>query len=133
MLLQLNVGMASEPLKPFVSDGCSFFPDGTFEQHELWLACCTQHDVAYWQGGTYQQRLKADKALAACVVQVGEPEVAKLMLAGVRVGGAPLIPSPFRWGYGWPFPRDYKALTIEEKKAIEHHLNQFKNKLKAKH
>jgi len=42
----------AESIKPFTSDGCSMFPDGTLEQKELWLSCCTAHDYAYWQGGT---------------------------------------------------------------------------------
>lgn len=41
------------------------------------------------------------------------------MLAGVRVGGTPYLPTMFRWGYGWPYPRGYKALTDEERQQIE--------------
>ncbi len=101
-------------LKPFASDGCSAFPDGTLEQNELWLKCCTAHDYQYWKGGTYKQRLAADKALKHCVEHVGQPEIALLMLAGVRVGGTPYLPTTFRWGYGWFYPRFYGALTREE-------------------
>lgn len=101
-------------LKPFTSDGCSSFPDGTLFQKELWLECCTAHDYQYWKGGTYQQRLTADKALKSCVEKVGEPEIALLMLAGVRVGGTPYLPTTFRWGYGWRYPRFYGALTERE-------------------
>ncbi|GMG87680.1 hypothetical protein MNKW57_20010 [Biformimicrobium ophioploci] len=105
-------------IKPFTSDGCSAFPDGTLEQKELWLDCCRAHDYAYWKGGTFRQRLEADEALEACVAQTGEEEIALLMLAGVRVGGTPFLPTEFRWGYGWPFLRGYKALTQEELEAI---------------
>lgn len=108
----------SEDLAPFTSDGCSAFPDGTSEQKELWLKCCTVHDFAYWQGGTYSQRLKADEALQTCVEQVGEKEIALLMLAGVRVGGSPFFPTEFRWGYGWPWPRAYGALSDTEKEQV---------------
>jgi len=73
-----------------------------------------RHDLAYWKGGTYQERLAADQALEHCVAKAGEPDIAKLMLQGVRAGGSPLLPTPFRWGYGWSFPRDYKALTDNE-------------------
>lgn len=110
--------LAAENIKPFTSDGCSVFPDGTLEQKDLWLLCCTAHDYAYWQGGTYQERLIADKILRQCVANVGEPQIAKLMLAGVRVGGSPYLPTSFRWGYGWPYPRGYKVLTDAEKKQI---------------
>ncbi|WP_413698692.1 hypothetical protein ACLKMH_13870 [Psychromonas sp. KJ10-10] len=109
----------AEEIKPFTSDGCSAFPDGTFAQKDLWLSCCTLHDYAYWQGGTYEQRLIADKALQHCVESVGEPAIATLMLAGVRVGGSPYIPTKFRWGYGWSYPRFYQALTESEKIQIK--------------
>ena len=106
-------------IKPFTTDGCSVFPDGTYQHKSLWLKCCTAHDLAYWQGGTYDERVKADKALKQCVADVGEPKIANLMLAGVRVGGSPYFPTSFRWGYGWPYPRFYKALTAEEKRQVE--------------
>jgi hypothetical protein len=108
----------ADTLKPFTSDGCSAFPDGTLEQKTLWLACCKNHDVDYWQGGTYQQRLASDKTLKQCVEEVGEPEIAALMLAGVRVGGTPYLPTTFRWGYGWSYPRLYGPLSAEELEQI---------------
>jgi hypothetical protein len=36
------------------------------------------------------------------------------MFAGVRVGGSPYFPTPFRWGYGWSYPRGYGALSEQE-------------------
>ena len=115
VLCVLVLGACStKVIKPFTTDGCSSFPDGTLKQKNLWLACCTAHDFAYWQGGTYHERLTADKELQACVAKVGEPAVAMLMLAGVRVGGSPFLPTTFRWGYGWPYPRLYKALSADE-------------------
>lgn len=118
----------SDDLIPFKSDGCSAFPDGTFEQNSLWLQCCVAHDVAYWKGGSYQQRVTADLRLQTCVDDVGEPQIAKLMLAGVRVGGTPYLPTDFRWGYGWPYPRGYKALTEDEQDEINAALGAFNNK-----
>ena len=114
VFLFLSKTVSAENIKPFTTDGCSVFPDGTLEHKELWLSCCTAHDYAYWQGGTYQERLVADQQLQQCVAKVGAPKVAKLMLAGVRVGGSPYLPTPFRWGYGWSYPRGYKVLTTEE-------------------
>jgi hypothetical protein len=92
-------------IKPFTSDGCSKFPNGTLEHRQLWLNCCTAHDVKYWAGGSYEERLAADMELHACVKTLGEPAIAEIMLAGVRVGGSPWWPSAFRWGYGWPYPK----------------------------
>ena len=108
----------ADDIKPFLSDGCSAFPNGTLEQRELWLSCCEAHDYTYWKGGTYQERLDADRALQQCVQATGEPEIAQLMLAGVRVGGTPFLPTRFRWGYGWPFFRGYQALSTEEEAQI---------------
>lgn len=108
----------AEQLKPFTTDGCSMFPDGTYQQNELWLSCCTAHDISYWQGGTYQQRLDADESLKVCVATVGQPEIAKLMLMGVRVGGSPYLPTTFRWGYGWSYPRLYGELNKEEQQQV---------------
>ena len=110
----LPFSISADTLKPFTSDGCSTFPDGTFKQINLWLSCCQKHDFDYWKGGTYQACLDSDNALKTCVSNVGEPEIAALMLAGVRVGGTPYLPTKFRWGYGWPYPRFYGVLTESE-------------------
>ena len=109
----------TQTLKPFTSDGCSAFPDGTRKQKELWLTCCTAHDFAYWKGGSYNDRLIADKKLQACVAEVGRKKTAALMLAGVRVGGSPFWPTSFRWGYGWSYPRFYKPLSESELELVK--------------
>ena len=109
-------------LRPFTTDGCSSFPDGTLAHKQLWLACCTAHDLAYWQGGTFKQREQADIDLKECVAKVGEQEIAVLMLAGVRVGGTPFLPTSFRWGYGWPYPKFYGELTEQERMQVESRL-----------
>ncbi|GAA5213589.1 hypothetical protein ACFSJ3_03250 [Corallincola platygyrae] len=114
-----------ENIAPFTSDGCSAFPDGTFEQQDLWLSCCHAHDVAYWMGGTYEQREQADEELRACVADLGEPAIGLLMQAGVRVGGTPFAPTTFRWGYGWSFPRGYKPLTDRERLQAEKLLKDY--------
>ena len=119
----LQTACSSDELKPFTSDGCSSFPDGTVQQQTLWLNCCIKHDLAYWKGGTYQARLDADLSLESCVADIGEPNLGKLMLAGVRVGGSPYWPTTYRWGYGWPYLRGYTALSYEEKQEIKHKLD----------
>ena len=116
----ISVPVSSDTLKLFESDGCSAFPDGTSEQNELWLSCCHKHDLAYWKGGTYKARLESDRALESCVTNVGEPEIALLMLAGVRVGGTPFLPTKFRWGYGWSYPRFYGKLSKSEFQQVKH-------------
>ena len=118
LLVVMSVASIAQELKPFESDGCSIFPDGTLSQNKLWLNCCIAHDKAYWIGGTDKERLQADQELNACVAGIGEPEIAKVMLAGVRVGGSPYLPTPFRWGYGWRDSRGYKPLDDTEKALI---------------
>lgn len=119
LLIALSVSLTSyaQSLAPFSSDGCSAFPDGTWENKELFLDCCTLHDFAYWQGGTVEQRIKADQEFSQCISDIGQPELAQFMLVGVRVGGSPYWPTPFRWGYGWPYPKGYGKLTAIE---LEH-------------
>ncbi|MBN8430413.1 FAD-binding oxidoreductase [Microbulbifer salipaludis] len=120
LLLALSCCAEAAEIAPFTSDGCSAFPDGTIKQEALWLACCRAHDYAYWKGGSYEDRVAADDALKACVASTGEEEIANLMLAGVRIGGSPYLPTNFRWGYGWPMGRGYKPLTPAEQEAIRH-------------
>ena len=117
-LLLLPLSASAADIRPFESDGCSAFPNGTPGQNALWLDCCVAHDRAYWKGGTREERVAADQALEACVAGVGEPNIARLMLAGVRVGGTPWLPTRFRWGYGWPWPRGYQALTAAELRQV---------------
>lgn len=119
MACLFSLSANAEKIKPFTTDGCSAFPDGTWRDHELWLACCTAHDHAYWKGGTREQKLEADKKLRQCVADVGEPTIGTMMYMGVRIGGSPYFPMWYRWGYGWPYMRGYQALTDAEKEQIK--------------
>ncbi|MCW8935679.1 MAG: FAD-binding oxidoreductase [Gammaproteobacteria bacterium] len=126
LLFLISTPSLASEIKPFTSDGCSAFPDGTFRQQSLWSNCCFLHDLAYWKGGTEKQKNTADGDLELCVKNVGAPHIAKLMLAGVKVGGSPVLNTPFRWGYGWPYGRGYKALSRADKLQVAHKLEVFK-------
>ena len=115
----------AEEIALFTTDGCSAFPDGTVHQQTLWLDCCIKHDLAYWAGGSYDERRQADQTLNSCVTKAGEPEIARLMLAGVRVGGSPYFPTSYRWGYGWSYPRGYQLLNEQERTDIRNKLLLF--------
>ncbi len=81
----------------FKSDGCSWFPDGDY------LACCVEHDAAYFKGGSWTKRWRADKRLFKCVAAkrgFRHKLIAPVMWLGVRGGGASWLPTPFRWGFG---------------------------------
>lgn len=106
-------------LDPFQSDGCTSFPEGPKEDPERWCFACDYHDFVYWQGGTFADRLAADKKLRAEICETGHPFAAAVAFAGVRVGGSPLLPTPWRWGYGWEkFPRAYRTLSAEESQRV---------------
>ena len=64
-----------QTLQPFSSDGCSAFPDGTLTNPKEWLQCCRQHDLAYWRGGTEEERQAADRELQECVAATGQTEI----------------------------------------------------------
>ena len=106
---------SKDELAPFASDGCSLFPDNSILTEADWCSCCVEHDIAYWRGGTYDEREVADRRLAECVLEkTGDNQLADLMFEGVRLGGSPYFYSWYRWGYGWSFDRKYQALTSDE-------------------
>ena len=118
-----SAATVEENIKPFSNDGCSLFPDGSFKQKDLWCNCCVVHDVAYWQGGSDAQRLAADKKLRSCVLKkTKNPVLAELMYQGVRVGGSSMIPSWYRWGYGWEYGVGDKALTKQQQQQVDQEL-----------
>ena len=114
-------------LSDFTSDGCSLFIDGTFEDPDLWKECCLKHDIAYWQGGTEEEREAADTAFRECVKKkTGNAELAEVMYQAVRQGGEPYYPTWYRWGYGWPIGRGYRALTVAEKDLVKIKLAEYR-------
>jgi hypothetical protein len=111
----LSTCVLAQEMQPFSTDGCSMFPDRSLINKSDWCSCCLAHDLAYWRGGTADERLKADQDLKTCVFAAyGKEELADLMLAGVRAGGGPYFFTPYRWGYGWRFGRLYEPLTAAE-------------------
>jgi len=86
------------PLPPnkFTTDGCSAWRDSR------WQTCCIEHDVAYWCGA--KRRREADEAFRRCVREQSSGPNATLMYTGVRLGGGRLVPFPWRFGYGFPWP-----------------------------
>lgn len=93
------------PRRSFRTDGCTLWPDGT------WRDCCIEHDITYWCGGSRAERLEADRQLRSCATErVGGwrgETLGALLQAGTFVGGAPWLPTPWRWGYGRSFPSGY--------------------------
>ena len=101
----------NEDIKLFTTDGCSggmsFIYKLIFRKPPPWEEDCKEHDVAYWKGGTSKQRRKADIKLMSKVAKRGYPNLAYCMYVAVRLGGHPLLPTSWRWGYGYKYPKKY--------------------------
>lgn len=115
-LILATVACSSDAeLRPFTSDGCSLFPDASLINASDWCSCCYEHDIAYWKGGTYEEREAADRELQRCVARKsGDETLANMMYDGVRFGGSPYFYNWYRWGYGWGYDRKYQEMTAEE-------------------
>lgn len=100
-------------LVPFTTDGCSVVPDFKFTD------CCVVHDLEYWKGGTWEQRLIADQNLRACIKEKSNAFVASMFYWGVRLGGSPHMLTSYRWGYGWEYLRSYDELSLSEMEQVE--------------
>lgn len=83
------------PEQTFVSDGCSAWFDGGWAE-----PCCVDHDIHYWCGGRSEERRAADTRLKQCVEERASRWLAGMMWLGVRIGGHPIFPTHYRWGYG---------------------------------
>lgn len=119
-LVFLGAGAHADEPAAFTSDGCSLFPDASPIGDSDWCSCCYIHDISYWMGGTAEQRLAADAALKACVIEkTSSKTLAFLMYQGVRVGGTPYLKTSFRWGYGWEHARKYQSLTALEQSRVD--------------
>lgn len=133
LVLAISACKSSSELEPFSSDGCTLFPDTSLISKKDWRECCFDHDVAYWMGGTREQRETADLALKHCVLdKTGDEELASLMYEGVRFGGSPYFYNWYRWGYGWGFERKYQQLLPDELERAEQLLQQYYESLQEK-
>jgi protein tyrosine phosphatase (PTP) superfamily phosphohydrolase (DUF442 family) len=122
LLLTATASVAAD-IRPFSSDGCSLFPDGTFSDRTRWCDCCFDHDLAYWQGGSESDRETADESLRTCVMEKnGDAVLARAMYLGVRAGGHPAFPTWYRWGYGWDYGRGYRPLSKDEQDQVDRQL-----------
>lgn len=113
-------------LSDFKSDGCSMFLDKSLINEEDWCLCCYEHDIAYWQGGTEEERRMADERLRDCVLKrTGNEDLADIMYEAVRFGGSPYFYNWYRWGYGWSFDRGYRPLSEREKALVRRKLSKI--------
>ncbi|MBU1046387.1 hypothetical protein KKH36_01230 [Patescibacteria group bacterium] len=97
-----GVDVAVLPPHEFTTDGCSLFPN-SFLGVDI-TDICINHDMQYWAGGSSEARKLSDLELKKEVNELLFP-LGSFMYLGIRVFGHPLIPAPWRWGYGF----DYKV------------------------
>jgi hypothetical protein len=125
ILFCLNISLvAAGELKSLTVDGCSMFPDGTEENPTVWLECCHVHDASYWMGGTLKERRETDLRFKQCMEEKGDKAVSIISYIGVVVGGGPLYPTPYRWGYGWKGRVGYRTLSEFEKQSVKEKLSE---------
>jgi len=101
-----NFGLAQgkeAPPRSFVFDGCTLFLDGFGDSS--FLSACLDHDIAYYYGGTQEERLMADKIFKDDISQSGQ--VGKVfqypMYWAVRLLGDSFIArlQNASWGFGY--------------------------------
>jgi hypothetical protein len=98
----LSLPSQAAQLRPFHTDACTYFPNGTREHKELWKDCCIQHDLYLWAGGSRDDRMAVDQQLKECVLAKGAPVPAWVMYLGVRMGShSPIRYKEFEWGNAW--------------------------------
>ena len=120
------VSAFASDLQDFTSDGCSLFPDGNVKDRALWCDCCLAHDIAYWQGGTKEERKHADEMLRDCVLErTSSKALSDMMYNGVRAGGHPVFLTGYRWGYGWKYGKGYALLTEQENQQVREKLDTY--------
>jgi len=126
--LILSACATTSGLSDFRTDGCTLFPDRSLFSDKDWFECCYKHDLAYWRGGTEEDRKRADIELKECVYKkTSDAKLAKTMYDAVRLGGSAYFPTWYRWGYGWTHGRRYKPLSPEEKEQIRKKIIEYRN------
>jgi hypothetical protein len=115
---------AQNKLKPFVTDNCTMFVDGTVSNPFLWRDCCVEHDLRYWFGGSSSSQDFSDLQLKSCVTKKSGTFYANLIYYGVRAGHHFPIKHKYVWGWGWLTTREkYTKLMSSEKAIIREELN----------
>lgn len=112
-LLITNLASANQ-LKPFVTDYCTMFADGTLAKPGLWKNCCLLHDIHYWYGGTEKDMDQTDLKLKSCVNEVAGSTWANLIYSGVRAGHHSPVKNIHKWNWGWETKRDNNELNAQE-------------------
>lgn len=108
-----------QSLKPFLTDYCTAYSEGTREKPDLWKHCCVEHDLYFWAGGSHDDRKETDLRLKSCVEATGEVAIARLIYLAVTIGGnSPIRFKTKEWGHSWEKRERYLSLTESETALI---------------
>jgi hypothetical protein len=56
LIVIISTSTWAAKLKSFETDYCTFFPEGTLRNPNLWKHCCIAHDLRYWVGGNQTEQ-----------------------------------------------------------------------------
>lgn len=105
---------SSRIVKNFCTDGCTSVNDLDPE----FIHCCVSHDLAYYKGGTIQEKDKADASLRVCIQQSTsgfDLFSSSFGVATTDFGGE----GETGWGYGWGSTRPSKYHnTLSEEELV---------------
>jgi hypothetical protein len=125
LLLQTCCVRKNLDVEPVKTDACTAWPDGNY------AVCCQKHDAAYFNGGSWKDRLNADNELWRCVEEkTKSPIFAGIMWLGSRLFGVSWIPTPFRWGNRWKFPQSGPSEDEIEKNPDSLKVPDFEEKVR---
>ena len=99
LLFLIPLSSIALELKPFETDGCTFFIEGTKRYN--WSKCCLKHDIDYYFGGSIHRRRSVDQKLKQCVQKKAGKVLALIMRAGVGIGHLSPIKSKYAWNKAW--------------------------------
>lgn len=113
-LISLSINASELKLKPFETDGCTMFVDGTKSEPKLWRHCCVEHDLRYWFGGSTTDMDETDLRLRSCVEKAAGDYWAAVIYRGVRAGHYSPIKNKYFWSWAWSVKRENVKLTTDE-------------------
>ena len=133
VLISLNGWAKSDwSLRPFETDYCTAYAEGTRAQPNLWKHCCEEHDLYFWAGGSLDDRKTSDLRLKTCVEKTGARTQAVLIYTAVSIGGSsPIRFKKKQWGHAWEGRQRYVSLTEDETSKIIHHLDTHNQEMSA--
>jgi hypothetical protein len=86
--------------RPFDTDFCTFFVDGTWTNPNAFKPCCLVHDLEYWRGGTLAEQKTSDLKLRECIADLGYPLLSHIIYHAVKLGHHSPVKTRYKYGWG---------------------------------